>query len=163
LSNNGRPDSGEPSATTDALGNYRLTGPSGLRPGTYTLREIVRSGWVPTKPVGGVRQVAVTSGQATTAADFGNAYPGTISGQVFWDANANHVKDSRESGLSGWTVYLDANNNGALDPGEAAATSDSTGHYSFTGLAPATYVVREVIPVRWNPVTHTILGLWIES
>ena len=32
--------------------------------------------------------------------------------------NGNGVKDPGEPGLSGWTVYLDANANGQLDPGE---------------------------------------------
>ncbi|MDB5330580.1 MAG: glycosyl hydrolase [Phycisphaerales bacterium] len=40
-----------------------------------------------------------------------------ISGQVFNDANGNGVKDSAETGLAGWTVYLDQNGNHTFDSG----------------------------------------------
>ncbi len=39
-----------------------------------------------------------------------------VSGEVFNDANGNGSLDNGESGLAGWTVYEDLNNNGVLDP-----------------------------------------------
>jgi hypothetical protein len=154
LNNSGKPDPGEPSATTDSLGNYRITG---LRPGTYILREYLPSGWRHSLPAGGSYRLTLTSGQVLAGEDFGDYQPVSISGQVFWDTNANHVKDPGEPGLAGWVVYLDANNNGVLDPGEATATTDSTGHYVFTGLTPGTYIVREVIPA---PAFQQV---WVQS
>lgn len=41
--------------------------------------------------------------------------PGTISGTVFRDDDADGVRDAGEPGLSGWTVYRDLNNNGTQD------------------------------------------------
>jgi len=62
----------------------------------------------------------------------------------------------REPGLGGVTVYLDLNNNGALDSGEpntvtlnddpATPNVSEAGQYQFTGLSAGTYTVREVVP-----------------
>jgi len=71
---------------------------------------------------------------------------GTISGNVFNDLNHDGVAESGEGGLAGVTVYLDANNNGRLDSGETSTTTDVNGNYTFVGLAPGTYIVREVVP-----------------
>src|SRR5262249_36544677 len=57
------------------------------------------------------------------------------------------------AGLSGWTVYLDANNNGVLNSGEVSTLTDSTGAFSFTDLGPGTYRVREVVPSGWARLT----------
>ena len=39
---------------------------------------------------------------------------GTLSGSVFADLNGNGTRQSNEAGLSGWLVYVDANNYGQL-------------------------------------------------
>jgi hypothetical protein len=64
-----------------------------------------------------------------------------ISGFVFNDANANGTKGSTESNLSGWRVYIDANNNGMYDSGETSVLTDTSGNYSFTFNTPGTYIV----------------------
>ena len=40
---------------------------------------------------------------------------GSISGEKFNDANGNQVKGAGESGLAGWVIYLDQNNDGQLN------------------------------------------------
>ncbi len=74
----------------------------------------------------------------------------TISGTVFNDLNADGVKNTGESGQSGWTVYLDADGNGQLDTGETTATTAADGSYSFGGLAAGTYAVAEVQRPGWQ-------------
>ena len=74
----------------------------------------------------------------------------TISGQVFNDLNANGLKDTGESGQSGWTVYLDADGNGQLGTGETSTTTAADGSYSFNGLAAGTYTVAEVQQSGWQ-------------
>ena len=73
-----------------------------------------------------------------------------ISGQVFNDLNADGLKDTGESGQSGWTVYLDADGNGQLGTGETSATTAADGSYSFDGLAAGTYTVAEVQQPGWQ-------------
>ncbi len=69
---------------------------------------------------------------------------GTISGVVFRDYNLDGQQESAEPGLAGQTLYLDLNNNGVFDAGEPTATTDANGAYSFSGLAPGSYTVRQV-------------------
>jgi RHS repeat-associated protein len=70
---------------------------------------------------------------------------GSISGQVFNDANGDGTLGAGESGLANWTVYLDLNNDGQLSAGEPTHLTDATGHYTFTGLSSGTFTVREVL------------------
>ena len=73
----------------------------------------------------------------------------SISGRVFNDANDDGFGEASEHGLSGVTVYLDANNNGVLDSTEVRTTTDSAGRYQFTNLAPGTYTVRQILPAGY--------------
>ncbi len=75
--------------------------------------------------------------------------PGAISGKVFQDFNANGTFDADELAMSGITVYLDANNNGSRDAGEAFITTTATGDYTFSALANGTYRVRQVTPAGY--------------
>ena len=52
--------------------------------------------------------------------------------------------------LPGWTIYIDANNNSRLDPGERSTVTDARGNYRFTGLQPGTYIIREVLQPGWT-------------
>ena len=66
------------------------------------------------------------------------------------------------AGLAGWTVYIDANNNGIRDPGEPAATTNINGRYAFANLAPGTYTVVASVPANWqitsgSPAQYTLV------
>ena len=91
---------------------------------------------------------------------FGYYQVASISGQVFEDTDIDGLRDPGEAGLDGWTVQLvdpatggvigskvtagtDVNGNGTIDP------VTESGLYSFEGLAPGQYVVREVVAGGW--------------
>ncbi len=93
---------------------------------------------------GGSTRVVVVRGFQT---------PASISGSVFNDADNNGVKAVGESGMAGWTVYIDANSNAQLDSGEISVVTSATGAYSFTGLNPGTYRVRQVPQAHWSQTT----------
>ncbi|MBI2809089.1 MAG: S8 family serine peptidase [Planctomycetes bacterium] len=78
-----------------------------------------------------------------------DAASGSISGHKFHDLDQDRVWDANEPALEGWTIYLDQNRNGQLDPGEMATTTDAQGEYRFSGLQPGTYVVAEVMQTGW--------------
>ncbi|MGA2500413.1 MAG: SdrD B-like domain-containing protein, partial [Tepidisphaeraceae bacterium] len=138
---NGQLDAGETSQITAANGGYSFTG---LSAGTYTVRIVQQAGYQTTAPAGGYYSVAVQSGTAATAKNFGSFQLGSISGEVFTDTNGNGTLDTGETGLAGWTVYLDANANGQFDAGETSQITGAGGGYSFTGLSAGNYIVRTV-------------------
>src|SRR5438132_14162829 len=88
--------------------------------------------------------VAATAALCVIAATLvGSAPPATaasnnasIAGTIFNDANLNGTVDTGETGLSAVTVTL---KNGSTTVG--TATTTTSGSYSFTKLAAATYTV----------------------
>ena len=76
---------------------------------------------------------------------------GSISGTVYFDTNKNGVDDG-DPGLSGAKVYIDANNNKALDVGEkVTAVTAADGKYTLTGLTAGSYTLRVVPPAGYAP------------
>jgi hypothetical protein len=71
----------------------------------------------------------------------------TINGTVFNDANSNMMRDAGEVGLSGWTVTL-------TGVATVSATTNATGGYSFTGVAPGSYLVCAVMTSGWAQTTQ---------
>src|SRR5262249_42559513 len=73
-----------------------------------------------------------------------------LTGTVFNDLNNNGVQNPGETGLAGWTVYLDNNADGVLDGREETTSTDASGRYTFGGLFAGTYRVREVVKPGWT-------------
>ncbi|MBN1394825.1 MAG: pre-peptidase C-terminal domain-containing protein, partial [Pirellulales bacterium] len=76
--------------------------------------------------------------------------PGEIHGTKWNDLDENGIKGAAEEGLEGWTIYIDANDNGALDDGELSTVTAADGSYAFADLAPGEYIVREVQRDGWQ-------------
>jgi hypothetical protein len=88
--------------------------------------------------------------------DFGFFPALTLGNLIFLDVNNNGIRDSGEAGVDGVpvTLYPDANNDGA--PDGAAITSTLTaggGLYLFTGLQPGTYIVEITPPPGYSSST----------
>jgi hypothetical protein len=82
--------------------------------------------------------------------DVNESLLGEIRGLKWNDLNGNGIPETGESGLEGMRVFLDANNNGILDPGEISTTTNASGQYVFAKLAPATYTVTELLLAGWH-------------
>ncbi|MDY6806950.1 MAG: SdrD B-like domain-containing protein [Cyanobacteriota bacterium] len=136
--NNRSLDPGEASTVSDSLGNYAFTD---LAAGTYPVREVLPGGFTQT-----TRDRFITvNGDSFDNIDIGNVRSlGSIRGVKFNDLNGNGVLDSGEPGLSGFSIYLDINNNEVIDPEEPVSITDPTGNYFFNDLPGGTYIVREV-------------------
>jgi len=107
-----------------------------------------------------------THQQVTTqpyALDIAVLAPG-VYGQVFNDLNGNGQQDAGEIGLNGVTVeVVDLATGLVVDTTVSAAFDNSAdgtfdpmlecGLYSFTGLAPSYYEVRQVDQAGWNQTT----------
>ncbi len=138
LNDDGDIDVGEPTETTDASGNYLF---ANVDPGNYVVR--VDSGTLAiTEPTDGFHTITITGGGANLNNNFGLSETSSIAGLVWDDLNGNGVRDGGEPGLTGETVFLDANENGMLDPDEQSVLTDGTGAYIFENLVPGTYTVR---------------------
>jgi len=74
----------------------------------------------------------------------------SISGFKYNDLNGNGAFNAGEPRLPGWTIYLDANDNNILDPGEMSTVTNSVGEYLFNNLNPGTYIIREVQQPGWT-------------
>ncbi len=76
---------------------------------------------------------------------------GEIVGSVFHDRGEDGLRDAPlggdagDLGLESIQVYVDANNNGARDAGEALVSTDANGNFRFTGVALGSHLVR-VLP-----------------
>src|SRR5262249_35190939 len=77
----------------------------------------------------------------------------SITGRKFHDLNGNGVRNFGEPFLSGWVMYLDLDDSGTPDPGEPTATTNAQGRYTFSGLGPGTYRVREIQQPGWIQTT----------
>jgi hypothetical protein len=89
--------------------------------------------------------------------------PAVIQGTAFNDANGNGTRDTDEAGIAGITVYLDLNRDYVLNAGDVSTTTDANGAYSFTGVAPPSAWVQEILPFgeawgRWVATTPTRHG-----
>ena len=79
---------------------------------------------------------------------------GSIYGTVVNDVNVNGKLDAGEHGLAGRTVFLNIDGTGVADTNNPSTTTDASGNYSFTGLAPGSYTVMESIS-SYHGVTLT--------
>jgi uncharacterized protein (DUF2141 family) len=87
------------------------------------------------------------------------AAPASVSGRVFNDKNANGIFDGVDTGISGFRVFLDKDNDGVLDSNEQSTPVSSTGTYHLTGVPAGTYRVREVFRSGWRQ-TFPALGYY---
>lgn len=133
-------------AVSDNLGAYKV---AGLTAGDYSVTTApgtVPGGYTATTPSS--LNVTLVAGQQYVLADFGLRPPGTASiGDTVWlDGDEDGVLDAGEAGIPGITVrlYIDQNNDGAVDIGDTLLSvdiTDANGVYGFPGLHPDDYLV----------------------
>jgi hypothetical protein len=74
---------------------------------------------------------------------------GSIKGYKWNDANEDK-KSTGEQKLSGWTIFIDDNNNQILDNGEPSDVTDVDGNYEFANLPlDVEYTICEVMQSGW--------------
>ncbi|MEM8828799.1 MAG: SdrD B-like domain-containing protein [Cyanobacteria bacterium P01_G01_bin.19] len=148
--------------TTDSNGDYSFTG---LALGNYQVQETNLSGYTDVSEVdgstdggddtdsgdNGVRDnipvVLAADGEVDSGNDFVDEQVGSISGEVLADTNNDDVGDSPLSGVtielldgSGDSIDSDPNTSGTQS---TTTTTNASGAYSFSDLAPDDYKVRQ--------------------
>ncbi len=142
----GIPDNGELTTTTNANGVWSFTA---LPFGTYTVRQVLPGGYRVTAGATSYTET-LSSGSQFTKLNFYDSNRALLSGNVFGDLNGNGVKDGKEVGLAGWTVYLDTNNDGKMESNERSTLTDSAGNWAFKDLLAGKYTVRVVQPSTYK-------------
>ncbi len=153
---NGVYDTGEPYGITALNGSYFI---DNVPPGTYKVYEdIAGTDWIQSFPTEGYYEVNFTSSLEDTGNDFGNWMPASIEGTKSNDLEANGVFDDGDYGMSGWTIYVDYNDNGEFDTDpttlpygpEPSDVTDVNGHYEIDDVHPGAFTVREVDQAGWT-------------
>ena len=145
--------------TTNASGLWSV---SGLAPGDYYVEFVPPSGYSFTQPdqggndatdsdanttTGRTATTTLTSGETDNTWDAGLYQPGSISGQVRNDQNADGNLAAPDPVIAGVTIQLYTDPNGDGDPADGAlvttTTTNGSGNYTFSNVAPGTYVVIE--------------------
>ena len=81
---------------------------------------------------------------------------GSISGTKYRDADGNLATTGDRTALSGWTIYIDGDNDNIFDAGEIFTTTNASGQYVFDTLLPGTYTIREVVQTGWHQLSPPV-------
>ena len=84
------------------------------------------------------------------SASNGTTYSGVVAASAYVPGSATGNPTLKAGYYSGATVFVDANNNGVLDSGEASAKTDANGYYRFVTIKPGAYPWGNH-PNAWRP------------
>jgi len=139
--------------TTGADGGYSFPG---VTPGAYAVRETDPAGFTSTT----LNTVPVNvSADGAATASFGDQMQGTVSGAVFNDLDGDGTRDPGEPGIGGVAIEL-------IDAGGrvvATTVTAGNGDYSFAGVAPGNYAVRETDPDGFASTTPNTVPVTIPA
>lgn len=136
--------------------------------GTYEWIESEAEGWettgitcIETKTDNSITNVALRKatitldpGEQVTCTITNTLKDSVITGQKYEDVDTDQIKDTGETGLSGWTIFIDANDNKQFDTGELSTVTDMHGNYSLSGLLDASVSVCEVQKPNWDTASE---------
>ncbi len=138
-------------AVSDIDGNYEFVD---VAPGEYTITEMHPEAYLDgldnAGDLGGVigndviSVIVLAGGEVAGGYTFGELEAASISGVAFIDANNDGVADVGEAALGGVSIALNGTDD--LGPVSQIATTDINGAFEFTGLRPGTYSVTETTP-----------------
>ncbi len=146
--------------TTADDGSYRFPSSDSplLKPGTYTVHELLPAGYYATYDAIGsnggtasdlqtLANLTLISGQAGVKYDFWLQQPVGVSGYVHSDINGcwTPTQNLDAPPVAGVTIQL-------LDAGGkviGTTITDANGYYQFQTLPPGTYSVQELLPTGW--------------
>ena len=146
LDNDGVLDANEQHVTTTTGGAWTF---GSLPAGAYSVRQVFANGTAISTPL---INVTLAAGQVVSRLTIGTKTspvtppPGnaSIAGTAFNDNNSNAKYDAGDGIGKAVTMFLDTDNDGVLDSNETSVITDSSGKFTFTGLAAGTYRVRRV-------------------
>lgn len=155
---NGVLDEGEPLQETASDGSYIFTGlVRGGYHGGYSIREVLKPGWMKTYPSSVANWAVTYSGSVVNGKDFGNFKLGIIQGKKFNDLNIDGNHDNGEPYLNNWTIRLYKKNGNNWDFIDSKLTghTGTAGQYRFENLTLGQYKICEVLQTGWGQTSPT--------
>lgn len=138
LNRNGLHDQAiDPTTVTDSNGRYRF---DEVPAGTFDVVPVAPAGWVVTSVI---RDRTVVPEHITEFPPMAVSDRLTLRGRLFIDRNGDG-QFAVEEGLTGYTVYVDTDNDGMLDESEPRRQTSRTGAFVITTLPLGEHVVRFV-------------------
>jgi hypothetical protein len=123
---------------TDANGNYSF---NDLLTGTYTIEELLQSGWQQTYPHPvSTYSITISVGNTSAGNDFGNFQLETFNGLVFNDINDNHVYESGDPLLADVPIYVDGTQITSTDTNGSFSVSLTAGGHNISEGIPSGYI-----------------------
>ena len=168
-----QPNSNANLAFTGDLGNFQLDDPTTddgdtytttkqfiVSPGAYIVAAIVPTPYVArVSCIGSVTRIGRSAVSLSLSATqqvvctFTNQRPGQITASKYNDHNHNHVRNSSDEWLSGWTMQLFTSPSAQV----GVQTTNTNGSASFPNLRPGGYTVCEVMQPDWFNITPSVL------
>jgi hypothetical protein len=137
---------------------YHYIPSNSLRPGSYTIIQTsVPAGFLDGKLSSngtvipdsvGKHSLTVTLGTSDLPNnDFGEIMPASLAGFVYLDANNNGIKEAGEAGIPGVTITLTGTND--LGSANLSTSTATDGSYLFGKLRPGNYSITETEPAGY--------------
>lgn len=145
-----------PTGTGNINDTINITSGSAL---TYTVQATVASTATGTientatvTAPSGISEISLTNNSATDTTTIVQPAPASLSGRVYLDVNNNGSKESSEPGIAGVQVTLTPQAGGNA----RTTNTDTAGAYSFTGLTPGSYTVRQTQPSAFRDGAESV-------
>jgi hypothetical protein len=144
---------------------YHYIPSNSLKPGTYTIVQtsqppgfldgkLSAHGTVLPNSIG-THSIAVTlSASDAPNNDFAKVVPASVRGAVYLDANANGIMDPGEAGIPGVAMTLTGTND--LGPVSLSTSTAADGSYQFSNLRPGSYEITETEPAGYVHGSNTL-------
>jgi protocatechuate 3,4-dioxygenase beta subunit len=146
---------------TDSQGYYFF---NVFEPGTYRVVETQPSGYLSVGARAGtvdgstrgvvtsvdvISEVTLDGGEDSVDNDFAETVPATLSGHVYYDADADGVFDAGETGIGGVTLYVQYLPESGPAPPPTEVVTAADGSWEANGLVPGRYRVTEDQPAGY--------------
>jgi protocatechuate 3,4-dioxygenase beta subunit len=145
-------------AATQVSVIYHYSPSNSLRPGTYRIVQtsqpagfldgkLSTNGSVIPESVGKHSMTVTLSTSDLSHNDFAEIVPASLAGLVYLDTNNNGLLEAGEAGISGTTITLTGTND--LGSVNLSTSTAADGSYQFRNLRPGNYTVTETAPAGY--------------